>query len=325
MPAAMHGAVAGRLVVIFGREGLGKNMVADQIVPDEKGVRADKIATHEVVAQFAAQPLEGLQAGAEVVTAVPDAIGAVARHPVQVGRQGGVVFHHHDPRPATVHRAPDVPGVLVDVERQEVELPRHAQIVEDAGDVFPRDKAAMRPQRAAAQLGPGRHGVEEGRVPVDPVPRPALGEQKRGVVFRAVSDSDFDKDAIRLAEAPEYFADHAVLAVLRADLGGETLQPFRIAVARVSFQLEVVPPDGLALAAGGGLPPQQVADFAQLADDGQAPVEGFEEAFHDSEKAGLHHPDPTRHSSARPVGISSMNREGFCTTWPLCALLQTIG
>jgi len=141
MRRAVDQEVTGRLMVVLGGEWRGE-MPAHEVGPHEEGVDAIEVAAHQAIPEFRSQQLERLQARAIVLGAIPALVGGVPDLPVHGRRDRRVVFHRDNARPITSQPIPHVVGVLVDVERQQVELLRHAEAGKQAIGILAINKAA---------------------------------------------------------------------------------------------------------------------------------------------------------------------------------------
>ena len=129
MPTPKEGRVTRRLVVVLGSE-RSVEPIPHQVFSNEVRVDAAELAADEAVSELPPQILEGLQAGAEILCMIPHAIGDVVHLPIEIGRDGGIILYDDHARPIVAEALPQVIGVLVDVEREQVELLRDAELLE---------------------------------------------------------------------------------------------------------------------------------------------------------------------------------------------------
>src|SRR5258708_7723633 len=81
VPLIPHEEKAGRLVVIFRREGGGKRAQVE-IVAHKKGVDSHEITTYELIPQFASHFFQRFQAGAHVICPIPGFLRVIIDLPI---------------------------------------------------------------------------------------------------------------------------------------------------------------------------------------------------------------------------------------------------
>src|SRR5207247_4005444 len=103
---------------------------------DKECIATNKFTAYEAVSELATQVFKSLQASAKVLRDVPSAIGHVAHLPVNVRRYSRIILYHNNSGSKTAKGFPYVISVPVDVERQQVKLFWHTELLEQLGNVL---------------------------------------------------------------------------------------------------------------------------------------------------------------------------------------------
>ena len=203
--------------MILGSERLGE-LVREQIIANKKGVDAYELTTNQAISQPASQKLKSLQTGAKVLGAIPRTIREVSNFPVDIRGQRSVILDHHHPGSEMLETFPSIVGVLVDIERKQIKLRRHAKLGKQSGNILPGNVRDQPLQAAVQEVGPIFQGPKEAVSSIDPESVPALGKQKCGVVFAAGSDPDFRKGPVGGPYSTKNLMNDAIFPILRTNL-----------------------------------------------------------------------------------------------------------
>ena len=103
-------------------------VICDQIGPHKKRVDPGKVATNELVSELRAERLECPETGAEILASIPGSIRVVVNFPIDVWRNRGIVFDHYNTGSELFHAFPNVIGVLIDIQRQQIEFLRDLEL-----------------------------------------------------------------------------------------------------------------------------------------------------------------------------------------------------
>jgi hypothetical protein len=89
--------------------------------------------------QLTPEDLQSFQAGAKVLGAIPRPTRPELNSPVDIRRYRSVILDHTT-RGLKFLRPSHLVGVLVDIERKQVNFRRHTKLLKRTGDVLSRDK-----------------------------------------------------------------------------------------------------------------------------------------------------------------------------------------
>lgn len=153
----------------------------------------------------------------------------------QISRLGGIEPLVFDAMNSSLGRQglPNEVGMLIDIDRHEIDFPEQAGSCDDLVDVLRRRDPIDNLQLSRIDVlrkSSGR-SLRGGRRALDPQTAPALLEQETGVVLQAGFDANLDKDpTLWAADATEDLCDYTVLAILAVDLSMVAPERFRIVV-----------------------------------------------------------------------------------------------
>src|ERR1035437_131213 len=131
--AACGQEISRRLVVMLRGERTAE-LLRYQVFPHKERINARQIAAGQPVSLAFAEPLQRLQACAEVPASVPPPTCLVWLYPFRVRKEDRVILDDDNSMPVILNGRPNVIVIAVDVDRQDIELARNVGSPQEAHD-----------------------------------------------------------------------------------------------------------------------------------------------------------------------------------------------
>lgn len=122
----------------------GTKAIVRQILANEKGIGASKIAPHQSIAFFDSEEFNICQARAELDGIIPNLTRIISGLPFDVRRDAGIIFDDYHGRAVFLQALPELVCVLINIEGKKIEILRKLQLIEQWGDVLSRHKCAKK-------------------------------------------------------------------------------------------------------------------------------------------------------------------------------------
>src|ERR1700722_10509065 len=130
VPTPHHGKKIARRLVMFFSSGRLKEKAFGNVVAHKKRIRPGEVAADNPISFTPPKPHEGLETRTEIIGSIPSAVWIVGNNERHRWTKRCVIFNRDHARLDRRNRFPNPVVVVVDVDTEKINLPRHATLFE---------------------------------------------------------------------------------------------------------------------------------------------------------------------------------------------------